>query len=347
MRYGWVVRGLFCAVAVAAAGSALAASSQYTRHAMQVPGGLVHLEIGPDGKAYAYGRDDTHYEITLAGTILRLVPRPVKPRLRIPEGAIPDARLVMGKGDVEAAWLAEPTDRYAHGVLGDAIEAGALVVRYTDGTVGTLRLPPDAVFEDLYPRFYDLDGDGKDEIVLVRSTLAAGAGLVVIDPGAPGQGTVKPPAIKAEADPIGRPNRWLNPVGAGDVDGDGKTELLAVVTPHIGGTLVAYRMDGAKLVEAYRVPGFSNHAIGSTDLGLSTVADFDGDGIADALVPDPTMKIMVLVTFADGNPVVAEAFREPDRIAHRALIVDVDGDKVPELVYGLADGAVVVRRRAR
>ncbi len=319
-----------------------AAGVGYTRHAGQVPGGLVEIQIGPDGAPLAFSRDGTRYTVTLTGTLVRLRPRPVPAREKLPEGALSDAVVVDGPNGMQA-WLAEPTTVYGHGVLGDAIEVSALAVRHPQGDTQYLRLPADTVFEDRYPRFADLDGDGKPEIVLVRSTVSAGAGLAAIDPGASGVA----PRIVAEADPIGRPNRWLNPVGAGDVDGDGKVELLAVVTPHIGGTLTAYRMTRGKLAPVYSISGFSNHGIGTRELALSLVGDMTGDGVPDALVPDATRRAMLLVTFPNGKPFVAEIFREPDEITHRATLYDTDGDGVRELVYGLADGAIVVRRRAR
>ena len=335
---------LLTAMAVAGAAVSPVMAADYTRHAAQVPGGLDRIDVAPAGQPIIVAKSGIRYAVSLIGTLLRLKPLPAaEPLPPLPSGALPDAVVVPGGGDVLAAWLAAPTTIYAHGVLGDAIEASELAIRYRDGSMATLRLPADAVFEDRAPRFADLDGDGRDEIILVKSTLSMGAALVAIDPGKPGT----PPRIRAETPAIGTPNRWLNPVGAGDVDGDGRVEVLAVITPHIGGTLVAWRLQGDKLVEAYRVRGFSNHAIGSRELGLSLVGDFTGDGIADVLVPDPTRRIMVLVTFTGAKAVVREAFREPDQIAHRALLADIDGNKVPELIYGLADGAVVVQRRAR
>ena len=40
---------------------------------------------------------------------------------------IPHARIVHGQGSIATTWLAEGTRRYGHGVLGDDIEAAALV----------------------------------------------------------------------------------------------------------------------------------------------------------------------------------------------------------------------------
>ena len=73
-----------------------------------------------------------------------------------------------------------PTGRYGHGVIGDAIEASGLGVMDDRGVLLDLQLPADSVFEDRYPRFADPDGDGIDEILLVRSYLDLGAALAVI-----------------------------------------------------------------------------------------------------------------------------------------------------------------------
>ena len=63
----------------------------------------------------------------------------------------------MRSGRIASAWLADPTTRYDHGVLGDQIEAAALRLRTRDGKVLTYRLPGDSVFEDLEPRIVALD----------------------------------------------------------------------------------------------------------------------------------------------------------------------------------------------
>ena len=82
--------------------------------------------------------------------------------------------------DIARAWLAEPTTRYDHGILGDKIEAGSLVIETRDGKRQTVRLKDDAVFEDLEPRLADLDRDGHDEIIVVKSYLKRGSALAVI-----------------------------------------------------------------------------------------------------------------------------------------------------------------------
>ena len=57
--------------------------------------------------------------------------RPPSPKP--PEGALPDGRVATGTHDIARAWLAEPTTRYDHGILGDKIEAGSLTIETRDG----------------------------------------------------------------------------------------------------------------------------------------------------------------------------------------------------------------------
>jgi hypothetical protein len=249
--------------------------------------------------------------------------------------ALPDGEVGRGTNDVAAAWLIAPTRRYDHGVLGDAIEAGGLRVRLRGGAELEYRLPPDSVFEDLGPRVADLDGDGQDEILVVRSYLDAGAALAVFG--------VRNAALVqlAQTDPIGRASRWLNPAGIGDFDGDGGLEIAYVQTPHIGGILHILSFRDGRLHRKGRLHGFSNHAMGSRALGLSAVLDLDGDGAAELILPAAGRRRLEIVSFAGGT------FRLLGGIAHHAAIVtdfqvrDRNGNGRPDIAYGLADGTLV------
>ncbi len=95
-------------------------------------------------------------------------------------GSLTDHRVAHGTGVIAEAWLADPTTRYRHFVSGSDYEAGSLVVRLKNGSLRKLVLPETSVFEDRQPRLADLDGDGVDEIVLVRSYLDRGAALAVV-----------------------------------------------------------------------------------------------------------------------------------------------------------------------
>lgn len=159
---------------------------------------------------------------------------------------------------VLSARYAEPTRRYDHGVLGDGVEWGALMIGTRDSAghreTVTFRLPRDRVFEDIAPRLADLDGDGSPEVIVVETQLSQGAQLAIYDA-----------AGKRNATPhIGAPYRWLAPVGAADLDGDGRVEIAYVDRPHLAKTLRIWRyLPGEeRLVELISVTGFTNHRIG-------------------------------------------------------------------------------------
>ncbi len=249
--------------------------------------------------------------------------------------ALPDGMTGRGFNDVAAAWLIEPTGVYDHGVLGDAVEAGGLRVRLRGGAELDSRLPADSVFEDLRPRVADLDGDGRDEILVVRSYLQAGAALAVY-------GVRDGKLIQlAQTDPIGSAYRWLNPAGIGDFDGDAGLEIAYVQTPHIGGILYILSFRDGRLRREGRLPGFSNHAMGSRALGLAAVLDLDGDGAEELILPAAGRRALRIVSFAGGE------FRELGEIVHGAAIVtdfevrDRNGNGRPDIAYGLADGTLV------
>ena len=264
-----------------------------------------------------------------------------------PAGTIPHARAGHGRASIGAAFLAEPTRRYRHGVLGDDIEAGA-VVAFPPGAAppenlrgAPLRfaLPDDSVFEDLVPRVADLDGDGRDEIVLVRSYRERGAALAVLGVR---DGRL---AILAESPSLGRPNRWLDVAGIGDFLGLGRKRLqIAVVeTPHIGGVLVVYEYAGGRLVERLRRPGFATHAIGSPVIGMAAVL---GGGRTDGLVvPTPDRRALVALTFAGGAPREAARVSLPAPVATAIVPVAPEAGRPPDLIFGTADGRLLRVRR--
>ncbi len=220
----------------------------------------------------------------------------VESGLSLPPDALPDSHIGHGRNDIAAAWFAEPTDRYDHGVLGDAIEAGALRVRTRDGIVISYVLPDDSVFEDLRPRVHDIDGDGRDEVLVVHSRQQSGSSLMALGIR---DGNLVP---VGETSPIGQRHRWLNPVGVADVDKDGRPEIVVVLTPHIGGVLVVYRFRDGKFVERGRISGVSNHRIGSRAIGLAAFIDYDGDGILEVVVPSQDRRALRAIGLHQGAP---------------------------------------------
>jgi hypothetical protein len=189
-------------------------------------------------------------------------------RIEAPRDALPDGYIaIAADGDIRNAWYTQPTRRYAHGVLGDAIEAGGLKIVTQSGNRLEFTLPETQVFEDITPRIRDLDGDGTNEVVAIRSSQTGGAALAIF-------GLRDDELVElASSSENGQANRWLNVAGILDKPGGGAT-VYAIRTPHIGGRLFSIEWDGAKLTEKNDiVSDVSNHVIGSRELGLSVVAD--------------------------------------------------------------------------
>lgn len=207
--------------------------------------------------------------------------------------------------DVLSAKFTEPTPRYAHGILGDAIEYGALqlvwdksggsgLTQNTRHTV-TMRLPLDHVFEDITPRLFDVDGDGDREVIVVETDVAKGAQLAIYDE-----------TGKIAATPhIGRTHRWLAPIGAADLDGDGKIEIAYIDRPHLARLLKIWRFEDGKLTLVAERGGLTNHQIGQ---------DFISGGLRDCGA-GPQM----ITANADWSQIVASSF---DGATIRSTVID-------------------------
>jgi hypothetical protein len=155
------------------------------------------------------------------------------------------------QAEVTSAELTQPTGRYDHAILGDALEWGGMRLTGPNGAV-EVTLPQSRVFEDVTARVADLDGDGAAEVLVVETDIARGASLAVYD--VTGQVTATPF--------IGRTHRWLAPLGVGDLDGDGLPEIAYVDRPHLARELVIVQYRQQKLVEIARISGLTNHRIG-------------------------------------------------------------------------------------
>ena len=160
----------------------------------------------------------------------------------------------------------EPTSRYPHAVLGDGIEHAGLEVTLSDGRRLTAVWPDTIVFEDTEPRVIDLDGDGSAEVITVESHENRGARLAVW--GLTEEGTLD---ALGRTPFIGTRFRWLAPVGAADMTGDGKLEIAYVDRPHLAKTLRVWSYDpdgGANenMTLLGDFVGVTNHRIGERDI---------------------------------------------------------------------------------
>jgi hypothetical protein len=241
-----------------------------------------------------------------------------------------DGERVRGGRNILAAWFSDPTDRYKHTPFGSPMHPTTLTISNAERQVFRLSLPKGSVFEDRSPRIVDVDGDGTDDVVVIRAHERQGASLAIASQR---NGALE---IIAETPPIGIPHRWLNPAGFADFDGDGKPDIALVVTPHIRGELQFWTLRDGQLEQLADVGNVSNHVNGSLHLKLSAVADFNGDGVADIALPSQDRRTLRFFSLAGGKlQELGEKFL-PAPAAEDFEVVTVAGR--PAVRVGLAGG---------
>ena len=199
------------------------------------------------------------------------------------------SEVVPGGRDIAWVWLGSPTSRYPHAALGSTLHAASLHVLPAAPAARsqpqTYTLPLYRVFEDRVPRLADLDGDGRDEIILVEADALQGAALVVYG--------LRNGAVTelARGPHAGSTFRWLNPVGVAEFDGDGRPDLASVTTPHIGGVLTLHHYRPPRLEPYARHTEVSNHRMGELEQQLAVIVAQTGQRPA-ILIPD--MQLMAL-----------------------------------------------------
>ena len=199
----------------------------------------------------------------------------------------------MAHSEIISAKYDQPTTRYAHGVFGDTVEYGALLMRLKNGKVLRVNLPEARVFEDISPRVIDLDDDGAPEVVVIETHVNQGAQLAIY--GEAGKITATPH--------IGRTHRWLAPIGAADLDGDGYVELAYIDRPHLAKLLKIWRYKNGKLKLVAEAGNLTNHQFGD---------DYISGGIRDC-GNGPEMVTVnanwsdIMVSGFDGTKITAQS----------------------------------------
>jgi hypothetical protein len=271
----------------------------------------VDVDLGTaTGPPLLVGGDEPRFSPTLGSTTTHPVPMPegwasvtAGGVVRLPGGenvdvgAVPDARLVAAAGRLYV--LADRTTAYAHGVLGDEIEAGAVAVVDPSGGVEATLEPPSGVIEAIAPIVADVDGDGDREVLVTASDAERGARLVAL--------SADDATQSAEGPAVGAGFRWRHQLAVAPFGPGGETEVAAVKTPHIGGTAEFYRATGGRLELVASRRGYSTHTIGSRNLDTAVATDLDGDGRVELLVPDDPQR--ALAGLRRTGESVAEAWR--------------------------------------
>ena len=197
----------------------------------------------------------------------------------LPVNPLPDARILVDETG-RLLLLTDPTTDYQHGVLGDGLEASSITLIETEPTpriINTIRIPAPHVIEGVAPIWADLNGDGRREIIVTRTSTAAGAQIVVFD---------EDGALLATGPAIGRGFRWRHQLAVAPFGPNGELELADVLTPHIGGIVEFYRWDGDTLTIVADKSGYTSHVIGTRNLDMAAAGDFDGSGRITLLLPN-------------------------------------------------------------
>ena len=185
-----------------------------------------------------------------------------------------------GSKDIAWAWLGTPTSRYPHRSLSSPVHAASLHIKTASGQDVVYTLPFHRVFEDLIVRLHDLNGDGRDEMIVVESDALRGSAIVVLGlrllPAKRGLNASTAIVELARSAHTGGTFYWLNPVGVADFDGDGKLDIASVTTPHVGGVLTLYRYSPPKLEPFAKAMDTSNHRMGDPEQNLAVIVDLPG-----------------------------------------------------------------------
>ncbi len=179
---------------------------------------------------------------------------------------MPEGQFSVNADGTVYANYADPTNEYQHNILGDDIEAKTLVV-FVDGEIYSHTLQDNFVFEDIRPRLFDVDNDGKIEFITILTHVELGAGIGVFKLQ---DGLL---SLYAMVDHIGQSNKWLNIVSIENLDDDAAIEIAWIQTPHIGGTLFTAEIASGMIEPTDGIFGFSNHRIGDRNLCLSALTD--------------------------------------------------------------------------
>ena len=182
----------------------------------------------------------------------------------LPKTDFPDSVVTfadIGISGIKTAWYDDETIRYAHGVLGDAIEAGSLHVKTAEGKTLSVTLETAQVFEDIQPRLADIDGDGSNEVITIRSHNKKGAQIAVygITKALPNK-----LSLVVSTPYIGQAYRWLAPVGIADFNNDGAMDIAYIDRPHLAKILRVWSYRDGSLKQVAQKQGLTNHKIGDS-----------------------------------------------------------------------------------
>lgn len=195
------------------------------------------------------------------------------------------------------AEYASETSIYPHHVMGkDVPERMKLVVYDGSAQAYEVTLPTGKnarVFEDLFPRIADVDGDSHNDVVVVESNIDSGASIAVYS--IKNQRLVK----IAQNDFLGKKFTWLALVGIEDFDGDGQKEIAYIEKPHAVRVLQFWKFSDGALIKVNEYKDVTSHVLG-TNFYQSAIQSCAGHSPRVVLV-DPKWQRLLSIGFSNGQ----------------------------------------------
>ena len=103
--------------------------------------------------------------------------------------------------------------------------------------------------------------------------------------------------------------------------------------PQPGGVLTAYRRTGAIFATVAQVPGFASHAAGSRNQDQALLADLDGNGRPEVILPRQSRVALAALELEAGRWVERWSVTLRGPIESNLGASDVDGDGLLDLVF--------------
>lgn len=216
----------------------------------------------------------------------------------LPINALPDSRIVHNEDGIVVI-LSEPTSEYAHGVLGDVLEAKSITVIQCDPEPRVdrvIRMENNWVIEGTSAILSDWNQDGSHEILVTRTRNIDGAQHILYD---------LEGRELAKSDPIGRTFRWRHQLAIGpfgiEKDDPDKHQLVSVLTPHIGGVVQFFSWEGDKLKIEFQKSGWTSHIIATRNLDMALTGFFKDPNILSLVIPSQSRRNLDILTYKNNQ----------------------------------------------
>lgn len=171
----------------------------------------------------------------------------------------------------------------------------------------------------------DLNGDGRSDLVTYETPAGAASAQLTIRFGN-ADGTFSAPVSANVTLSGGEPTQVL----AGDLNGDGRIDLVAIYT----GSYLALLNDGF----GHFTESGSGSLPGSGSFGRGVVGDFNGDGKLDFIIDTGNLPpLAVLFGHGDGTFTPATLLGSGANKAARVIAADLNGDGVTDVIYAVFD----------